>query len=159
MSNSVMIVVCQGPLSSTVSQSLLTFICNESVMLSNHLILCCPLLLLPSVFPTIRGYSNESALGIKWPKCWSFNFSTSPSNEYSGLISFRTDWFDLLAVQRTLKSLLQHHGSKASIVRCSALFMVQLSHPNMTTRKTIALSIQTFVSKVMSLLFNILNSS
>ena len=98
MSNSVMIVVCQGPLSSTVSQSLLTFICNESVMLSNHLILCCPLLLLPSVFPTIRGYSNESALGIKWPKCWSFNFSVSPSSEYSGLISFRTDWFDHLAV-------------------------------------------------------------
>ena len=128
----------------------------ESVMQSNHLILCHPLLLLPSVFPSIRVFSNESALHIRWPKYWSFSFSICPSNEYSRLISFRIDWFDLLAVQGTLKSLLQQHSSKESILWCSALFMVQLSHPNMTTVKTIALTRQTFVGKVMSLLFNIL---
>ena len=122
-------------------------------MPSNYLILCHPLLL-PSVFPSISVFSNESALYIRWPKYWSFSFSISPSNEYSGLISFRMDWLDLLAVQGTLKSLLQHHSSKASILQCSAFFMVQLSHPYMTTGKTIALTIWTFVSKVMSLLFN-----
>ena len=116
-------------------------------MPTNHLILCRPLLLLPSVFPIIRIFSNESALHIRWPKYWSFNF-ISPSNEYSGLISFMTDWFDLLAIQGTLKSLLQHHSSKASILWCSAFFMVQVSHPYMTTGKTIALTIQTFVGKV-----------
>ena len=119
----------------------------ESMMPTNHLILCRPLLLLPSVFPIIRIFSNESALHIRWPKYWSFNF-ISLSNEYSGLISFMTDWFDLLAIQGTLKSLLQHHRSKALILRCSAFFMVQLSHPYMTTGKTIALTIQTFVGKV-----------
>ena len=112
----------------------------ESVMPSNHLILCHPLLLLPSIFPSIRVFSNESALRIRWPKDWSFSFNISPSNEYSGLISFRMDWFDLLAVQGTLKSLLQHHSSKASILWCSAFFTVQLSHPYMTTGKTIALT-------------------
>ena len=122
-------------------------------MPSNHLILCHPLLLLPSIFPSIRVFSNESALCIRWPKYWSFRIS--PSNEYSGLISFMIDWFDLLAVQETLKSLLQHHSSKASILLHSAFFMVQLSHPYMTTGKTVALTVQTFVSKVMSLLFNI----
>ena len=126
-------------------------------MPSNHLILCHPLLLLPSIFPSIRVFSNESLLRIRWPKYWSFSFSISPSNEYSGLISFRMDWLDLLAVQGTLKSLLQHHSSKASILQCSAFFIVQLSHPYMTTGKTIALTIQTFVSKVMSLLFNMLS--
>ena len=126
-------------------------------MLSNHLIFYCPLLLLPSIFPSIRVISNELALCIRWPKCWSFSFSISPSNEYSGLIPFRIDWFDLLAVQGTLKSLLQHHSSKASILRHSAFFMVQLSHPYMATGKTIALTIWTFVSKVMSLLFNMLS--
>ena len=125
----------------------------ESVMKSNHLILCHPLLFLPSTFPRIRGFSNELALRIRWPKYWSFGFSISPSNEYSGLISFRMDWFDLLAVQGTLKSLLQHHSSKASILWCSAFFMVQLSHPYMTTGKTIALIRWTFVSKVMSVFF------
>ena len=125
-------------------------------MPSTHLVLCHPLLLPPSVFPSIRGFSNESALRISWPKYWSFNFSISPSNEYSGLISFRIDWFDLLAVQETLKSLLQHHSLKASILQCSAFFMVQLSHPYMTTGKTIALTRWTFVDKVMSLLFNTL---
>ena len=140
------------------SQSLPKPISIESVMLSNHLILCQPLLLLPSIFPSIRVFSNESVLHIKWPKDWSFSFSISPSNEYSGLVSFRTDWFDLLAVQRTLKSLLQYHGLKASVLRCSAFFMVQLSHPYMTTGKTIALTRQTFFSKVMSLLFNMLFS-
>ena len=125
-------------------------------MPSTHLVLCHPLLLPPSVFPSIRGFSNESALRITWPKYWSFNFSISPSNEYSGLISFRIDWFDLLAVQETLKSLLQHHSLKASILQCSAFFMVQLSHPYMTTGKTIALTRWTFVDKVMSLLFNTL---
>ena len=127
----------------------------ESVMPSNHLILCHPLLLLPSIFPSIRVFSNKSALRIRWPMYWSFSFSISPSNEYSGLISFRIDWLALLAVQGTLKSLLQHHSSKASILLCSAFFIVQLSHPYMTTGKTIALIRWTFVGKVMSLLFNI----
>ena len=126
-------------------------------MPSSHLILCHPLLLLPSIFPIIRVFSNESALRIRWANYWSFNFSISPSNEYSGLIYFRMDWLDLLAVQGTLKSLLQHHSSKASILWCSAFFIVQLSHPNMTTGKTIALTRWTFVGKVMSLLFNMLS--
>ena len=126
-------------------------------MLSNHLILCHPLLLLPSIFSNNRVLSNESALHIRWPKDWSFSFSISPSNEHSGLISFTMDWLDLLAVQGTLKSLFQHHSSKASVLRHSALFVVQLSDAYMTTAKTIALAIQTFVSKVMSLLFNILS--
>ena len=127
----------------------------ESVMPFNHLILCCPLLLPPSVFPGIRVFSSESVLHIRWPKYWSFSFSITPSNEYSGLTSFRMDWLDLLAVQGTLKSLLQHHSSKASILRCSAffIFIVQLSHPYMTTGKMIGLSRQTFIGKVMSLLF------
>ena len=129
----------------------------ESVMPSDHLILCCPLLLLPSIFPSIRVFSNESDLRIKWPKYWSFSFNISPSNEYPGLISFRMNWLDLLAVQRTLKSLLQHHSSKASILLCSAFFIVQLSHPYVTTGKTIALTRQTFVDKVMSLLFDMLS--
>ena len=127
----------------------------ESVMPSNHLILCHPLLLLPSIFPSIKVFSNESALHIRWPKYWSFSFNISSSNEYPGLI-YRMDWLDLLAVQRTLKSLLQHHSSKASIFRHSAFFIVQLSHPNMTTEKTITLTIWTFVGKIMSLLFNML---
>ena len=122
----------------------------ESVMPSNHLILCHPLLFLPSIFPSIRFFSNESVLCIRWPKYWSFTIS--PSSEYSGLISFRTDWFDLLVVQGTLQSLLQCHSSKASILQCSAFFIVQLSHPYMNTGKTIALTRQTFVGKVMSLL-------
>ena len=122
-----------------------------------HLILCCPLLLLPSILPSIRVFSNESLLHIRWPKYWSFSFSISPSNEHPGLISFRMDWSDLLAVQGTLKSLLQHHSSKASILRCSAFFIVQLSHPHMTTGKTIALTRWTFVGKVMSLLLNMLS--
>ena len=126
-------------------------------MPSNHLTLCRPFLLLPSIFPTIRVFSNESALHIRWPKDWSFSFNISPSNEHPGLISFRMDWLDLLAVQGTLKSLLQHHSSKASILRCSAFFIVQLSHPYMTSGKPIALTKQTFVGKVMSLLFNILS--
>ena len=126
-------------------------------MPSNHLILCRPLLLPPSIFPSIRVFSDESVLHIRWPKYWSFLFSISLSNEYSGLISLRMDWLDLLAVQGTLKSLLQHHSSKASILQCSAFFMVQLSHPYMTTGKTIALTKQTFVGKVMSLLFNMLS--
>ena len=124
----------------------------ELVMPSNHLILCRPLLLLPSIPSSIRVFSSESALCIRWPKYWSFNFSISPSNEQPGLISFRMDWLDLLTVQGTLKSLLQHHSSKASILRCSAFFIVQLSHPYMTTGKTIALIRRTFVDKVMSLL-------
>ena len=124
-----------------------------SVMPSNHLVLCRPLLL-PSIFPSIRVFSNESALHIRWPKYWSFSFNISPSNEHSGLISFRMDWLDLLAVQGTLKSLLQHHSSKASVIQCSAFFIVQLSHPYMTTGKTIALTRWTFVGKVMSLFFN-----
>ena len=126
-------------------------------MPSNHLILCQPLLLLPSIFPSIRVFSNESALRIRWPKYWSFSFNISPSNEYPGLIFFRMDWLDLLKVQGTLKSLLQHHRSKASILQCSAFFIVQLSHPYMTTGKTIALTRWTFVDKVMSLLFNMLS--
>ena len=126
-------------------------------MPSNHLILCCPHLLLPSVFPSIRVFSNELALRIRWPKYWSFSFSISPSNEYSGLISFRMDWLDLLAVPGTLQSLLQHHSSKASVLRGSAFFVVQLSHLYTTTGKTIALTRQTFVGKVMSLLFNMLS--
>ena len=129
----------------------------ELVMSSNHLILCCPLLLLPSIFPSIRVFSNESALHIRWPKYWSFCFNISPSNVYPGLISFRMNWLDLLAVQGTLKSLLQHHSSKASILQCSAFFIVQLSHPYMTTGKIIALTRWTYVSKVMSLLFNMLS--
>ena len=141
----------QAPLSSIISQSLLRFMLTESMILSNHLILYCPLLLL-SIFPSIRIFSNESVLRIKWPKYWSFSFSISPSNEYSALISFRMDWLDLLAVQGTLKGLLQHHSSKASILRCSAFFMVQLSHPYMITGKTITLTRQTFVGKVMSLI-------
>ena len=126
-------------------------------MPSNHLILCHTLLLLPSTFPSIRVFSNESVLHIRWPKYWSFSFSISPSNEHSGLISFGMDWLDFLAVQGTLKSLLQHHSSKASILRLSAFFIVQLSHPYMTTGKTIALTRWTFVSKGMSLLFNMLS--
>ena len=129
----------------------------ELVMPSNHLILCHPLLLLPLIFPSIRVFSNESALHIRWPKCWSFSFSISPSSEHPGLISFRMAWLDLLAVQGTLKSLLQHHSSKASILQPSAFFIVQLSHPYMTTGKTIALTRRTFVDKVMSLLFNMLS--
>ena len=136
---------------------LLILMSIELVMPSNHLILCCPLLLPPSIFPSIRVFSNESAHRIRWPKYWSFSLKISPSNEYSGLISFRIDWLDLLAVQGTLKSLLQHHSSKASILRCSSFFIVQLSHPYMTSRKTIALTRQTFVGKVMSLLFNMLS--
>ena len=124
------------------------------MMPSNHFILCCPLLFLPEVFPSIRVFSNESALHIRWPKYWSFNFSISPSNKYSELISFRIDWFDLLAVQGTLKSLLQHHSLKASVLQHSAFFMVQVSHPFMATGETIVLTIWTFVSKVISLLFN-----
>ena len=126
---------------------------TESVMPSNHLILCCPLLLPPSVFPSIRVFSNESALHIRWSKYWSFSFNISPTNECPGLMSFRMDCLDLLGVQGTLKSLLQHHSSKSSILRCSAFFIVQISHPYMTTGKTIALTRWTFVSKVMSLLF------
>ena len=124
----------------------------DSVMPCNHLILCCPLLHLPSIFPSIRVFSNESALHIRWPKYWSFSFNISPSNEHPGLISFRMDWFDLLEVQGTLKSLFQHHGSKTSILLCSAFFIVQLSHPYMTIGKTIALARWTFVDKEMSLL-------
>ena len=148
---------CQAYLSITNSWSLLKLMFIESVMPSTHLILCHPLLLLPSIFPRIRVFSSESVLLIMWPKYWSFSFSISPSNEYSGLIFFRMDWFDL-AVQGTLKSLLQHHSSKASILQYAAFFMVQLSHPCMTTGKIIALTIGTFVSKVMSLLFNMLSS-
>ena len=129
----------------------------DLVMPSNHLILSRPLLLLPSILPSIRVFSNESALGIRWPKCWSFSFSISPSNEHRGLISFRMDWLDPCAVQGTLKSLLQHDSSKASIHWCSAFFIVQLLHPNMTTGKTIALNRRTFVGKVMSLLLNMLS--
>ena len=138
-------------------QSLLKFMSTESVMLSNHLILCCPVLLLPSVFPSIGVFSSELALCIRGPKYWSFSLSISPSNEYSGLISFRIDWFDLLEVQNILKSLLQHHSLKTSVLQCSAFFMVQITHPYMTTRKTITLTILTFVGNVMSLLFNMLS--
>ena len=146
----------QASLSITNSQSLLKLMSIELVMLSNHLILCCPLLLLPSIFPS-RVFSSELVLHIRWPKYWSFSFSISPSNEYSGLICFRMDWLDLLAVQGILKSLLQHHSSKASVLQCSTFFIVQLSHPYVTTGKTIALTRWTFVGKVMSLLFNILS--
>ena len=140
---------CQASLSIINSQNLPKLMSIESVMLSNHVILCCPLLLLPSIFLSINIFSNESTLHIKWPKYWSFSFSISPANEYSGLIYFRMDWLDLLAVQGTLKSLLQHHISKASIVWCSTFFIVQLSHPYMTAGKTIALTRQIFVGKVM----------
>ena len=152
----------QASLSITNSQSLPKLMSIELVMPSSHLILCRPLLLLPSIFPSIRVFSNESALPIRWPKDWSFSFNISPSNEHPGLVSFRMDWLDLLAVQGTLKSLLQHHSSKASILRRSAFFIVQLSHLYMTTGKTIALTRRTFVGKVMSLnraiLFNVLHS-
>ena len=147
----------QAFLAITNSRSSLKLMSIKSVIPSNHLILCCPLLLLPSIFPSIRVFSNEPVLHIRWPKCWSFSFSISLSNEYSGLISFRMDWLDLLAVQGTLKSLLQHHSSNASILRCSAFFTVQLSHPYMTTGKTIALTRWTFAGKVMSLLLNMLS--
>jgi len=144
----------QASLSITNSQSLPKLMSIELVMPSNHLILCRPLLLLSSILPSIRVFPNESALCIRWPNYWSFSFNISPSNEHSGLISFRMDWLDLLAVQGTLKSLLQHHSSKASILQCSAFFIVQLSHPYMTTGKTIALTRRTCVGKVTSLLFN-----
>ena len=147
----------QSSLSFTISQSLLKLMPIESEVLSNHLILCCPLLLLSSVFPSSRVFSSESVLCNRWPKCWSFSFSTSPSSEYSGLISFRIDWFNLLAVQGTLKSPLQNHSLKETILQCSAFFRVQLPQPYMTTEKTKALTIQTFVSKVISLLFNTLS--
>ena len=146
----------QASLSITNSWTLLKLMSIESMLPSNQLILCCPLLLLPSICPSIRVFSNESALRIRWPKYWSFSFNINPSNEHSGLISFRMDWLDLFAVQRTLKSLLQHHSSKASVLWCSAFFIVQLSHPYMTTGKTIALTRRTFVGKVMSL-FNIMS--
>ena len=148
---------CRSSLSFTISWSLLKLMSVESVMPSNHLVLCHPLLLLPLIFPSIRVFSNESAVRIRWSKRWSLSLSISPSNEYSGLISFRIDWFDLFAIQRTLKSLLQHHSSEASILWHSAFFMVQLSRPYMTTGKTIALTIQTFIGKVMSLLFDMLS--
>ena len=139
-------------------RSLLKLMSLASVMPSNHLILCCPLLLLPSILPSIRVFSNVSALCIRWPKYWSFSFSIIPSKEYPGLITFRMDWLDLLEIQGTLKSLLQHHSSKASILQCSAFFIVQLSHPYLTAEKTIALTRWTFVDKVMSLLFNLLST-
>ena len=147
----------QASLSIINSPSLLKLMSIELVIPSNHLILCQPLFLLPSIFPSIRVFSSESALHIKWSKYWSFSFSINPYNEYLGLISFRIDWFDLLAVQGALKSLLQHHSSKASILWCSTIFIVQLSHPYMTTRKTVALTRWTFVGKVISLLFNMLS--
>ena len=148
---------CQVSLSITNSQSLLKFMPIESLMPSNHFILCRPLLLLPSIFPSIRVFSNESALRIRWTKYWSSSFNISPSSDYSGLISFRMDWLDLLAVQGTLKSLLHHHSSKASVLQHSVFFIVQLLHPYMTTGKSIALTRWTFVGKVMSLLFNMLS--
>ena len=148
---------CQASLSITNTWSLLNFMSIESGMPSNHLILCHPLLLPPSIFPSIRVFSNEWVLHIRWSKYWSFSFSISPSNEYSGLISFRMDWLDLLAVQGILKSLLQHHSSKASIFWHSAFFIIQLSHPCMTTGKNIALTRWTFVGKGISLLFNMLS--
>ena len=147
----------QDSLSTTSSPSLLKLMSIELVMPSNHLILCRPLLLLPPIPPSIRVFSNESTLHMRWLKYWCFSFNISPSNEHWGLISFRMDWLDLLAVQGTLKSLLQHHSSKVSILQCSAFFTVQLSHPYMTTGKTIALTRWTFVGKVMSLLFNMLS--
>ena len=148
---------CQAFLSITNSWSLPKLMSIESVMPSNHLILCCPLLLLPSIFPNIRVFTNESALHIRWPKYWSFSFNITPCKKYPGLISLRMDWLNLLAVQGILKSLLQHHSSKASVFLHSALFIVQLSHPYMTTGKTIALTRWTFVGKVMSLLLNMLS--
>ena len=151
------IAACQAYLSITNTQSLLKLMSIDSVMPSSHLILCRPLLLLPPIPPSIRVFPNETTLHISWPKYWSFSFSISPSNEQPGLISFRMDWLDLLAVQGTLKIHVQHHSSKASIFRCSAFFTVQLSHPYMTTGKTIALTRRTFVDKVMSLLFNMLS--
>ena len=147
----------QASLSFTISHSLLKLMSIESVMPPSHLILCHPLLLLPSIFPSIKFFSNELALCISWSTYWSFSFSTSPSNEYSGLISFTIDWFGLLSVQGTLKSLLQHHILKVSIFQCSAFFMVQFSHQNMTTGKTIALTRWTFIGKVISLLLNTLS--
>ena len=144
---------CQASLSFTISQNLFKLMSIESVMPSNHLILCRPLLIPPSIFPSIRVFSNESALHIRWPKYWSFSFSVSPSKEYSGLLSFRINWFDLLAVQGNLKSRLQYHSSKASILWSSAFFIVQLTHLYMATRTTISLTLWTFVSKVMSLFF------
>ena len=147
----------QASLSITNSQSLLKLMSIESVMPSSHLILSHPLFLLPPIPPSIRVFSNESTLRMRWPKYWSFSFSIVPSKEIPGLISFRMDWLDLLAIQGTLKSLLQHYSSKASILRCSAFFTVQLSHPYTTTGKTIALTRRTFVGKVMSLLFNMLS--
>ena len=149
--------IYQASLSFIISQSLFKFISIESTMLSNHLIPCHPLLLLSSVFPSIRVFSSEWALCIRWPKYWSFSFSISPSKEYLGLISYRIDWLDILAVQETLKSLLQHQSPKASILQCSAFFILQLSHLYMTTGKTMALTRWTFVVKVMSLLFNMLS--
>ena len=143
----------------TISWILLKLMSTESVMPSNHLILCHPLLLLPQIPPSIRVFSNEAALHIRWPKYWSFSFNISPSNEHPGLISFRKDWLDLLAVQGTLKSLLQHYNSKASVLRYSAFFVVQLSHPYMTTGKTVAWTRQAFVGKVVSLFFNMLSRS
>ena len=150
-------VAYQASLSITMSQSLLKLMSTESVMTFNHIILCRPILLLPSILPSIMVFSNEPAICIRWPKHWSLSFSISPSNKYSGLISYRIYRLDLLVVQGTLKSLLQHHSSKASILQHSVFFMVQLSHPNMTTGKTIALTRWTFVGKVMSLLFNVLS--
>ena len=148
---------CQASLSITNSCSFLKLMSIESLMPSKHLILCHPLLLLSSIFPSTRVFSNESARRIRWPKYWSFSFSISPSNEYSGLISFRMDWLDLLAVQGTLKSFLQYHSSNVSVLRCTVFFIVQLSHSYMTTGKTTALIRWTFVCKVMSLLFNMLS--
>ena len=147
----------QASLSITNSRSLLKLMSIESLMPSNHIILCHLFLLLPSIFPSIRIFSNESSLHIRWPKYWNFSFNISPSNEHPGLVSFRMDWLDLLAVQGTLKSLLQHHSSKASILQCSAFFTVQLSHSYMTTGKTIGLTRWTFDDKVMSLLLNMLS--
>ena len=149
---------CQASPSITNSRSLLKFIPIESVMPSNHLVLCHPLFLPPSIFSSIRVFSNESVLHIRWPKYWSFSFNISPFNEHSGVISFRIDWLELLAVQGTLKHLLQQHSSKASVLRHSAFFIIQLSHPHVTTEKNIALTRWTFVGKVMSLLFNMLSS-
>ena len=148
---------CQASLSFTISQNLLKLMSVESVMPSSHLILWHPLLLLPSIFPSIRDFSNESAVLLRWGKYWSFNLSIGPYNEYSGLISLKIDWFDLLAVQGTLRNLLQHHSSKASILRRYTFFTIQLSQPYMTTGKTTALTIQTFVGRLMSLLFNTLS--
>ena len=147
----------QASLSITNSQSLPKLMSIESVIPPNHLIFCHPLLLLPSIFPSIRVFSNESVLHIRWPKYWSLSLNISPSNEYSGLVSFRMDWLNLFAVQGTLKSLLQHHSSKASILQCSAFFIAQPSHPHTTTGKTMVLTRQTFVGKVMSLLLNMLS--